>query len=131
MIYFENTEKYFILNPPEAPNIIPIYNYDSSFKGFNFGETEFYEKSKLGGKIPLKDLESYLVLFSEDDPLTELDRFVLGKSENLFEIVNDRVILDISYDELLAYKADDFVYLWYVEYKNIKRVILQGTSRLY
>ena len=128
MIYFEGQEKYFTLQR-DTQDVV-VYNWDARM-GFSFGETEFYEESKLGRKIPLKDLESYLVLFSEDDPLIELDRFVLGESENLFEIANDRAILDISYDELLAYEADDFVYLWYVEYKNIKRVILQGTSRLY
>ena len=131
MIYFEGTEKYFILQHKKQ-NVIVNYNYDCRANGFNFGEVDFYlNKKENQTKIKSQQIDSQFVLFSEDNPLIELDRYNLNQSSYLFTTSNNKLILDIPYDDLLAYEADDFVYIWFVTFENIRRPIMQGTLRLY
>ena len=131
MIYFKGKEKYFILNYKNNPSLVPVYNYDARNRGFDFGETYFYEHEDSEEKINIQNLESYFLLFSEDNPLLRVDKFNLGESNNLFKIQNNKIVLDIPYKQLLEYNIDDFIYIWFVKFKNITRAILQGTLRLY
>ena len=131
MIYFEGTKKYFILQHL-LQDVVVTYNYDCMVNGFNFGEIDFYlNKKEEKFKIPTQELSSYLVLFSEENPSLELKRYGLNQSNYLFTTNKNKMVLDIPYDEFFSFGVDDFIYLWFISYKNIRKVIMQGTLRIY